>query len=107
MSRKNCLDNPTLPHKIFRDVLVKRLRRDRSGVHQSSRSSRLPIVESWERFKSDGRIIAADTACTYKEQLGEALLLVQNDAPNYAASRHVRQVCHGHLFTTFSTHFFR
>eukprot|EP00966_Prymnesium_polylepis_P176628 4089645-Prymnesium_polylepis.1 len=73
MSKKHCQDNPSLPHKAFRDVVAKRYQREQQQV--KSRIT-LMLVEAWDDFKREGRMIAdkTGTAAELKGQLSEALL---------------------------------
>ena len=66
MSKNNCLDNHSLPHKAFHQIVANQLKKEQTAI----RAALTPmLIEAWEAFKSNGRAIAADTACTYKAQM--------------------------------------
>ena len=71
MSKKRCLDNPSLPNKAFRDIIVKRYKREQARVMEALTPA---LAEAWNEFKAEGRVIADKAACELKLQIGNALV---------------------------------
>ena len=73
MSKKHCLDNPSLPSKLFRDNLTKRRKLDQAAIKEKLTPA---LVTSWQKYCENGKTIGADTYPKIKGELGAAL----NDA---------------------------
>ena len=71
MSKRHCLDNPTKPHKAFRDVLVKR-----NKVEEKKLEAQLvpAIAAAFEDFRRAGKQLSTELAAAYKKELGAALV---------------------------------
>jgi hypothetical protein len=69
--RKSCLDNSSLPHKGFREVLAKRRRADSNNLRKLlTPALRCAIVE----YKEDGRKMGPEAVVKLHDDLGAALL---------------------------------
>jgi hypothetical protein len=72
MSRKHCLDNPSLPHKEYRNVLAKRLRADAAAL----KAKLTPIlVEAFDEYQAEGagHKLGSDAARILRTNLGDSL----------------------------------
>lgn len=70
-SRKNCLDNASLPHKGFREVIAKRRRADGANLRRIlTPSLRAAITE----YKEEGRKMGAEAVNKMHNEVGAAML---------------------------------
>ena len=69
--RKRCLDNPSLPHKIYRDTLAQRRRQDAAAAAEKLTPA---LRDAWASYKVNGQELSATGAIALKKELG--LMLV-------------------------------
>lgn len=71
MSKQNCLDNPSKPSKLFRDVLRQRRKAETTVLRQKLTPQ---LVAAWDEYKNgSGRAMSAATANECRAELGGAL----------------------------------
>jgi hypothetical protein len=70
MSRKTCLDDPSRPHKSFRDTMVKRSRKDSVALQAKLTPT---LNEAWWEYSSSGKVLSTDAAKSMRTQLGVCL----------------------------------
>ena len=68
--KKHCLDDPSKPHKAFRDVVGKRRKTDAIALKQKLTPA---LLHALADFKSEGRELSGDRAGGILKELGDAL----------------------------------
>ena len=69
-AKKHCLDNPSRPSKVFRDIIGKRRRQDTQKLRESLTPA---LMAAFEEFKSNGRKLGAPTERDHIQELATAL----------------------------------
>ena len=68
--KKHCLDDPSKPHKAFRDILGKRRKTDADALKEKLTPA---LRQALAEFKSEGRELGAERASSILKELGNAL----------------------------------